>query len=196
MVMMVRSIAYLRSIRGYIAIAVILFFMAAASGFMAAEQNPALAEEWMKELEMLKWITDLPPLMIMILIFAKNLLACAMAVLLGVGAGIVPMLVAISNGVLVGMVSYQVLQKEGVLYLLAGILPHGIVELPAVLMSIAIGLRLGHIFIMTMIDGDGDLGEEARTAISFLMYRVAPLLFVAAVIETFITPLAISLASR
>lgn len=191
-----RSIAYLGSIRGYIAISVILFFAAAASGFVAAEQNPAIAEEWMKELEMLKWITDLPPLMIMILIFTKNLLACAMAVLLGVGAGVVPMLVAISNGVLVGMVSYQVIQREGVLYLLAGILPHGILELPAVLVSIAIGLRLGHIFIMTMIDGDGDLEEEARTAISFLMYRVAPLLFVAAVIETFITPLAISLASR
>ncbi|MDI9615791.1 MAG: stage II sporulation protein M [Methanothrix sp.] len=194
--MLVRSIAYLGSIRGYIAISVVLFFAAAASGFVAVEQNPAIAEEWMKELEMLKWITDLPPLMIMILIFTKNLLACAMAVLLGVGAGVVPMLVAISNGVLVGMVSYQVIQREGVLYLIAGILPHGILELPAVLVSIAIGLRLGHIFIMTMIDGDGDLGEEARTAISFLMYRVAPLLFVAAVIETFITPLAISLASR
>jgi len=192
----VRSIAYLRSIRGYIAVSVILFFAAAASGFTAAEQNPEIAEGWLKELEMLKWITDLPPLMIMILIFAKNLLACAMAVLLGVGAGIVPLLVAISNGILVGMVSYQVIHKEGVLYLLAGILPHGIVELPAVLASIAIGLRLGHIFIMTMIDGDGDLGGEARAAISFLMYRVAPLLFIAAVIETFITPLAISLASR
>jgi len=192
----VRSSAYLRSIRGYIAVSVILFFAAAVSGFMAAEQNPAMAEEWMKELEMLKWITDLPPLMILILIFAKNLLSCAMAVLLGVGAGIVPVLVAISNGILVGMVAYQVIQKEGVIYLLAGILPHGIVELPTVLVSIAIGLRLGHIFIMTMIEKDGDLGGEARDAIRFLMYRVAPLLFVAAVIETFITPLAISLASR
>jgi stage II sporulation protein M len=190
------SIEYLRSIRGYILISVILFFASAASGFMAAEQNPEVAEEWLKELEMLKWITDLPPLMITILIFAKNLLACAMAVLLGVGAGVVPVLVAMSNGILVGMVSYHVIQKEGVLYLLAGILPHGIVELPTVLVSIAIGLRLGHIFIMTMIDGDGDLEGEARAAIRFLISRVAPLLFIAAVIETFITPLAISLASR
>lgn len=188
--------SYVRSIRGYILISVVLFFASAALGFMAAEQNPSIAEEWLKELEMLKWITDLPPLMILILIFAKNLLACAMAVLLGMGAGIVPVLVAISNGILVGMVSYQVIQEEGFLYLMAGILPHGIVELPTVLVSIAIGLRLGHVFIMTIIDGDGDLREEARTAISFLMYRAAPLLFVAAVIETFITPLAISLASR
>jgi len=125
----VRSIEYLRSIRGYILMAAILFFASAASGFAAADHNPSIAEEWLKELEMLKWITDLPPLMILILIFAKNLLACAMAVLLGVGAGIVPLLVAVSNGILVGMVSYQVIHKEGVLYLLAGILPHGIVEL-------------------------------------------------------------------
>jgi Uncharacterized membrane protein len=190
------TIEYLRSIRGYILISVILFFASAASGFTAAEQNPEIAEEWLKELEMLKWITDLPPLMILILIFAKNLLACAMAVLLGMGAGVVPVLVAISNGILVGMVAYQVVHKEGILYLLAGILPHGIVELPTVLVSIAIGMRLGHLFLMTIIDGDGDLGEEARAAVSFLIYRVAPLLFVAAVIETFITPLAISLASR
>lgn len=194
--MQVRSIEYLRSIRGYILMAAILFFASAASGFAAADHNPSIAEEWLKELEMLKWITDLPPLMILILIFAKNLLACAMAVLLGVGAGIVPLLVAVSNGILVGMVSYQVIHKEGVLYLLAGILPHGIVELPTVLVSIAIGMRLGHLFLTTIIYGDGDLGEEARVAVSFLIYRVAPLLFIAAVIETFITPLAISIASR
>jgi len=62
--------------------------------------------------------------------------------------------------------------------------------------SIAIGMRLGHLFLTTIIYGDGDLGEEARVAVSFLIYRVAPLLFIAAVIETFITPLAISIASR
>ncbi len=188
--------AYLRSLQRYFVIAILLFFGTAIMGFTVAEQNPSIAEEWLKELEMLKWITDLPPPMIAIMIFAKNLIACAMAIFLGVAFGVVPLLVAISNGILVGIVSYHTIQKESLLYLMAGILPHGIIELPTVLMCIAIGLRLGHLFLITIATGGDDIGKEARKAMEFLIFVAAPLLFLAAMIETFITPLVISLASR
>lgn len=72
--------AYLRSLQRYFVISTLLFFGTAIMGFTVAEQNPSIAEEWLKELEMLKWITDLPPPMIAIMIFAKNLIACAMAI--------------------------------------------------------------------------------------------------------------------
>lgn len=186
------DLAYLKSIRIYILIAWTLFGLTAAMGYFAAETDPDLAASWLKELEMLKWIMDQPPLLIMMIIFFKNLLACAMSVLLGIGLGIVPLLVVTNNGFLLGIVSYGAIQKLGALYLLAGILPHGIIELPVVLLSVAIGFRLGHLLALALFRERTDLAGETRTGLHFLAGWVTPLLFIAAAIETFITPIAIS----
>lgn len=185
--------AYIRSIGVYIVVSAALFFVTAGMGYAAAGQDPAFAEQWMKELETLKWIMELPPLMIMSLIFLKNLLSCIISVLLGIAAGLVPLLVVTSNGTLMGVVSYQVLSQQGLAYLAAGILPHGVVELPVVLVCVAAGFRLGHLFLLALFGEKVELAAEARSAIRFLVHVAAPLLLVAAAIETFITPAAISM---
>lgn len=190
------DIAYIGSLRIYIISAVLIFAGATVMGFWAAKVDPSYTDLWVKELEALKWIMKMPPLMIMVIIFLKNLLACCISMLLGIGLGLVPLLVAVSNGVLLGMVSYQVLGSYGTAYLLAGLVPHGIIELPTVLISISVGFRLGHIFIKTILGDRTDMTSEIKHAIRILILWVAPLLFTAAMIETFITPLAISLASR
>jgi stage II sporulation protein M len=189
------DLAYLRSIRIYIAVSVFTFVLSAVLGYMAAAADPSFADNWMKELSMLKWIMDLSPPLIMLVIFLKNLAACAMSVLLGLGLGIMPLLVVTSNGILIGVVSYTALQRASPLFLLAGILPHGIIELPVVLISIAMGFRLGHLLILSLLGEDVSLVEEVKTSIRLLFMRFAPLLFVAAAIETFITPLVMSVVS-
>ncbi len=189
------DVAYLKSIRIFIWLSVCLFASAAIMGYFAAAVDPEIATNWTKELEMLKWIMDLPPVLIMMIIFLKNLLSCAMSILLGIGLGLVPLLVATSNGFLLGIVSYGVIQKTGTLYLLAGILPHGIIELPVVFLSIALGFRLGYLLALTIAKDKTDLTCETRRAIHFLLSWVMPLLFVAAAIETFITPIVISVVA-
>jgi stage II sporulation protein M len=184
--------AYLNSIRVYIGLSVAIFAVTAVMGYYTAEYNPALADEWLKELDALKWILGQPPIIIMIIIFLKNLLASIMSVLLGLGLGIVPLIVDTSNGFMLGLVSYSVLQKEGLLYLLAGIVPHGVIELPTVLVSIALGFRLGYLLILAALGERADLRGELEIAIRFLIRWVMPLLLLAAAIETFITPIAIS----
>lgn len=189
------DLAYLWSIRVYIGLAVLFFAFSAALGYVEAGLNSQVAEEWMAQLDMLKWITELPPVLIMVVIFLKNFLACAMSVLMGLGLGIVPFLVVTSNGFLLGIVSYETIQKAGVLYLMAGILPHGIIELPVVLLSIAVGFRLGYLVALSIISERTDLTGETRTAVHLLLFRFMPLLLLAAFIETFITPLAISVVA-
>ena len=187
--------SYLRSIHIYIAISVLLFALTAVLGYFTAQLDPVFAANWTEELEiteMLTWILEQPPLMIMMIIFFKNLLASATAILLGLGLGIVPMMVATSNGFLLGIVGYNTVEKEGWLYLAAGILPHGIIELPVVLLSIAIGLRLGHLLALSLLREKADLSREVRMAVHFLLRWIMPLLFLAAAIETFITPFIIS----
>lgn len=189
------DLAYLKRIRIYILMSVWIFFLAAVMGYIAAAHDPEVAEVWMKELQMLKWILDQPPILIMVIIFLKNLLACALAVLLGLGLGLVPLLVASSNGIMLGIVSYDAIQKAGILYLLAGTLPHGIIELPTVLIGIAVGFRLGHLLILTILGKQEDLAGETRMALHLLLRFFAPLLFLAAAIETFITPIILSVVA-
>ena len=189
------DLAYLKSIGVFIGLSVFIFGLTTVMGYYAAAVDPELASNWMKELEMLKWILDQPPILIMIIIFLKNLLASAMAMLLGLGLGLIPLMVVTSNGFLLGIVGYAAVQKAGFLFLAAGILPHGIIELPVVLVSIAIGFRLGYLLALTLAKEKVDISGETRMAIHFLWRWVAPLLFLAAAIETFITPIAISVVT-
>lgn len=189
------DLAYLRSIGVFIGLSVFIFFLTAAMGYWTAAIDPDLASQWTKELDVLRWIMDQQPLIIMMIIFGKNLLAAAMATLLGLGLGLVPLLVVTSNGFLLGIVGYGAVQKAGLLFLLAGILPHGIIELPCVLVSIAIGFRLGYLLALTLAKEKADLSGEIKMALHILGHLIAPLLFVAAAIETFITPIAISVVT-
>jgi stage II sporulation protein M len=187
--------AYLKSIRVYIGLSVFLFGLTAVMGYYTAAVDPEFASSWTSELEMLKWIMDQPPLLIMIIIFLKNLLASSMAMLLGLGLGILPLMVVTSNGFILGIVAYEAVQKVGWLYLAAGILPHGIIELPVILVSIAIGFRLGYLLALSILREKADLSSEIKIAFHFLIRWVTPLLLLAAAIETFITPFIISVVA-
>lgn len=189
------DLAYLKSIRIFVGITVLVFLATAVMGYFAAAADSELAATWMQELEMFKWILSLNPLLIMLAIFLKNFLACAMSVLLGLGFGLVPLLVLTSNGFMIGVVSYDIIHKQGLLYLLAGIVPHGIIELPTILLGISFGFRLGYLLALTILGEKADLSGETRIAVHFLVKWFLPLLLLAAAIETFITPLAISVVA-
>jgi len=187
------EIVYLRSLKAYLGLVLVLFFAAALSGFQAAARDPEFSSRWLGELEMLRWILNLDPLLIMLMIFLKNLIASTIAMLLGLGLGVIPTIVIISNGVLLGVVAESALEQHGAAFLLAGIVPHGIVELPIVLACAAIGLRLGHLLALALIGREVDLAGETKIALRFLLWWAAPLLLLAAAIETFITPIALSM---
>jgi stage II sporulation protein M len=108
-------------------------------------------------------------------IFLKNLLVVVMCVALGyLTRGMVPFLVCATNGVIIGAVcTLLVTHNAGsVLMVLSAILPHGIIELPAIFLACAIGIT------------KKPLIEKFN-----LIQMPGILLLVAAVIETWITPL-------
>ncbi len=189
------DLAYLRSISSFVAMSVFIFALTSVMGYWTAALDPDIASKWMAELDALRWIMQQPHLIIMIIIFLKNLLASATALLLGLGLGLIPLLVVTSNGFLLGVVAYSAIQKSGLIFLAAGIMPHGIFELPAVLVSIALGFRLGYLLALTLAKEKVDLSGETKTAFRFLWRYITPLLFVASAIETFITPIAISVVT-
>ena len=67
-----------------------------------------------------------------------------MALIFGLGFGIIPFFFVAVNGIVLGILVEFFIKKQGVIFVIAAILPHGIIELPMVIMSVGIGFRLGH----------------------------------------------------
>ncbi len=131
--------------------------------------------------EALEW----GPIFILI-IFFRNLatatLILASAPLLGVFAA-ASMFV---NGFVVGGVILYSTEDVGrsLLETLALILPHGVIEIPALLYASALSLELGFRIVMRRVDK-----EYLDSILERYIRIVAPLLLIAAIIETFITPI-------
>jgi stage II sporulation protein M len=69
---------------------------------------------------------------------------------------------------------------------MAGSLPQGLLAIPAVLLSSAIGLKLGYSLIMSMTGKKGLVQELKKSARAFIFW-VLPIIVVAAVVEALIT---------
>ncbi|MCK9313860.1 MAG: stage II sporulation protein M [Methanocorpusculum sp.] len=113
------------------------------------------------------------PFSLMIIIFLKNLsVALICFITAKLSKGFIPGFIMLMNGIVIGMIG-TLASNLGmpVMSFIMGILPHGIVELPALFLACAIGMF-------------GISRESWRIAsIPFLM------LLVAAGIESYITPL-------
>ncbi|SFH92411.1 stage II sporulation protein M [Tindallia magadiensis] len=125
------------------------------------------------------------------ILFMNNLRASLMMLLGGIIL-IFPILGIIVNGGLVGAVSALVL-KEGSMglfgFYVVGILPHGIFELPAILLSGAIGLKISKEIISPPQNESRKrrLKKNYQAAL-WSLPLVITLLAIAAVLEVFLTP--------
>ena len=132
------------------------------------------------------------------LLFLNNLKACLIAMATGLIPFLfIPVLVLGVNAAVMGAVAsmYRMAGMSVVSMYLFGILPHGIFELPAILLSISMGLYLCYCLVKRICEGRYNrgivkkaLGNMLRT----LLTLIIPLLAVAAVIETYVTPILMS----
>jgi stage II sporulation protein M len=114
------------------------------------------------------------------LIFSNNLRASFMAMVLGIGIGIFPLITLVVNGYLLGFVSREAANIGG-LSILWQLVPHGIFELPAIIFSIGIGFKIGvDLFGEKIKEG---LGYNFREGLRFFAFVILPLLIIAAIIE-------------
>lgn len=113
-------------------------------------------------------------------IFLNNLKASFMAIILGITFGIFPLMMAVVNGYLIGFVAREAVAQEG-LWVMWQLFPHGIFELPAIIFSIGIGMRIG----ASMFGKDirKKLKYNFRESLRFFIFVVFPLLLIAGIIE-------------
>ncbi len=187
---MQKDLEYLYSLRKYIILITGVFFFFVIIGFAVSLKNPEKSA-YLIDLfkETFGWITKLDPFERMLAIFKNNALNSLFALVSGIVFGLVPLALIAVNGLFLGMVVQVFSTEKGVLFVLAAVLPHGIIELPMVLLSAAIGLQLGHEMYLYLKGERTNLKHELKLGLLFYIVRIAPLLLLASIIESYVTPI-------
>ncbi len=185
--------SYLRFIWPYVLFMTVVFFGALFAGYTSSANFPDMADTLMESFSSrFAPLMAMPPIFIMLGIFLNNAFVSLLFLVLGLVFGVLPVMFIAFNGYIVGVISHLVAQEKSLLFIFFALLPHGIVELPMVFLSAGIGLRLGHQVFSALIGRPTEIKKEFKEGIRFYFHWIVPLLFLAAVIEAFITPLILS----
>ena len=179
------------SYKKWIFIAVFLFGIGLVFGFTApAGATGFISEDIATLQEQLASILTLPKFLIAIFIFTKNVSALLLSFILSPIFCLVPIMALIANGWVLSFISAAVVEEQSLGYVLAGLLPHGIFELPALILGEAAALSFGATAILAIFRRErrGLLLPNLKQNLRYLILALA-LLVPAAIIETYITPL-------
>ncbi|MCC4769327.1 stage II sporulation protein M [Methanosarcina sp. DH2] len=185
--------SYVRFIWPYFLFITFVFFGALSAGYTSSANFPDMADTLMEGFSSrFAPLLAMPPIFIMLGIFLNNAFVSLLFLVLGLALGVLPVIFIAFNGYIVGVISHIVAQERGLLFIFLALLPHGILELPMVFLSAGIGLRLGHQVFSALIGRPTKIKKEFKEGLRFYFRWILPLLFLAAVTETFITPLILS----
>jgi stage II sporulation protein M len=171
------SAKYLRQSWNYILAIALIFAVGIAIGFMFFQQFgflDGILKELVGKMEGLDlWGT-------IIFIFQNNAWAAFLGLFLGLVLGVFPVINAISNGVIIGYVLRNVWIDSGISEMWK-ILPHGIFELPAIVISLGLGVKLG-MFVFSK-NRRKELVRRLKNSLFIFLFLILPLLIAAAFIE-------------
>ncbi len=179
--------------RYYVLISAALFFVGLALGLFV----PGTASEYLSgdvsALQRLAALLGPFSLKTAAFIFAKNLTSLVISFLFAPLLLLVPLTVLTINGALLTFVAVAAAQQRSLAFVLTAILPHGIIELPAVIIGEAAALAFGVSVIRAVLSVESrhSLGADIIQQLKVLALACA-MLVPAALIEAFITPLLVT----
>lgn len=174
------SIDYLKDTKEYIYISVMIFFVAAFVTFVFPDYF-TFFDAFLREV--FDKTKGLGFFELLWFIFQNNTMTSFVAMILGICFGVVPIFIALINGAILGYVFALTVAIDGfssVIY----ILPHGIFELPAVFISLGLGIRFGMFIFAKKIKEE--FWKRFNGSIRVFFTIVIPLLIIAAIIESFL----------
>lgn len=174
----------------------LLFFATMMVGWVAAAQNPSVGEDLLKlfEKEVAGQMDGTNQSDMCLKLFLNNLQACILLFLGGATFGILTIFIMSLNGIVIGAIMELVHKDHSPLFVAAAILPHGIFEIPAFIISGALGILLAQSLVAEWY-GTGDTAAAAQAFARLFLAIVLPLVAVAALVEAFITPVVIHLVA-
>lgn len=140
-----------------------------------------------------------PQLFFLIFIFLNNAIKSIFVMFLGGAFGIIPVVFIVFNGMIIGRL-FVVSSANGANIaelIFKGILPHGIIEIPMIIIACAYGIRFGVLILQTIIRSISPSRREAlakeRVLEGYLRFSIPVMvivvvgLLIAAVIESTFT---------
>lgn len=167
-----------------ILISSVIFFLGIFVGYSSAHTLKSLIEE---VTSLYSFLVDVSPPILTVMILANNVIKTFLFMIFGALFAIPPALLVLTNGFILGAVSFFVVEEKGVLFLLAGLLPHGVFEIPALLLSSSLGFEVGISMIKKVRGRDVSISNVIVSCIKAYFKIVVPLLILAAFIEVYIT---------
>lgn len=186
----------LRASRRYIFFTSILFVTGVVFGYVAFRRHP-VDSSWLFFLldqkfgPMARAMSAMHVTGMAGMVFWNNLKAAGLLVAGGVAFGVLPMIMVFLNGLLVGMVSGDV-ARQGfglVPFILIGILPHGMFEIPGYIIGGTLGIRLGFNILGYQRGRQQGRGIKAVILDTLLVLAVVvvPLLMAGSLVEVTVT---------
>jgi len=186
--------AYGRELGPFLAVSLVVITVGTVLGFLSPLHAPKVASQVSAPVaEFVNKFVDLPKPYLALAIFFNNVIKTLLVIVLGTLWGLVPVVFLAVNGYALGLVLYLSIKSRGVWVSLLAVVPHGLFELPGVLLGASIGLMLGvrackRMFGKTETTALGEL----KRALGFFFVVIVPLLLVAAFVEAFITTAGLS----
>ncbi|MNN13659.1 hypothetical protein D3C81_1266980 [compost metagenome] len=140
--------------------------------------------------------TSIPELSFFTFIFLNNAIKSVVVIFLGALLGIVPLIFLLMNGVVLGWVVTMSAAQGANLFdlIVRGLLPHGIIEIPAIIIASGFGLQFGYLVLKGLGElGARDSSERTVDLRAFMKsagrgaFWIVILLLVAAIIESTLT---------
>lgn len=179
---------YLYSLRNYILFSSLVFVASALFGYVIARNYPTETQTIIEEIKkMFIFKEETTQWELFFFILENNMTKLFIILPLGIFAGLIPFFSVFSNGLILGIFAQVVSQESSWLFFILGIMPHGIIEIPVLILSSAIGMRIGKVAIYRLFSKRESFQMEFAKALKFFILFLIPLLFIAAFIETFIT---------
>ncbi|GAB6992456.1 stage II sporulation protein M [Paenibacillus pini] len=190
----------LKSIRVALLISLLLFVVGVALGWISTGTLKEIINQQMSGLSNVAnglRESEHPRWSFFVFIFLNNSIKGIIIMYLGILVGFLPVFFLLINGMVIGYLVHSVsMQGESLFDLIVkGLLPHGIIEIPAIIIACAFGLQLG----IQAITSIGAIGSEERRRVQAIKWRqlfrqsitagfwIVILLLIAAVIESTLT---------
>jgi stage II sporulation protein M len=175
-----KSLDYLKKSKNFIYVIIIIFFAFVLIGFFIPVPD-SFKDQMLKFIkELLEKTQGMSQMELIKFIFFNNVQTSFYGIILGVLIGIFPIIATVTNGYLLGFVA-SISVENGGLVTLWKLLPHGIFELPAIFISLALGLKLGtFIFQKKRLK---IFKEYFLNSLRIFLLIVIPLLAIAGIIE-------------
>jgi stage II sporulation protein M len=186
--------AYTVGLYPYLRTSLAIFGAGFVIGLIIVARFPPLTDYFQETIAtFVKLFAGIPRFKLAGAIFFNNAVKTLLAIVLGIVLGIVPTIFLLANGIALGVAWSVSSATRGPWISLLSLLPHGVLELPAVFLGTSIGLSIGYHGVRRLA-GNFEIhsGAEMVQGLRYFFTVIIPLLIAAALVEAFITPTLIS----